>query len=493
MYLSTNGVVNGNLNIKGNLGVTGASIFYNNLTVNGDLITMGANTQNGDFNVLGNLGVSGTIGVTGAATFYNNANIAGNLGVTGNSNIYGNEVVSGTLGVTGATELRGAVVMKTSSTLYGNSIVNGNETINGKLVAKINGDAHQLTITDILNNDSTVVGSIRTFNSAQGISFQAGAGTSFMNFADYTNINIGARIDFPSKAAKFYGNVRQPTLGLTNAPDTDGTSRYTFDIPTSGDEDVDLAGQLRLSNNVSGKTIMNAKLLGNQVHFMNGSATPLLLVGNTGPGPGATGARVYDDTFYKPPSVETPYFPYLYAGAGTPSIPNGSITATGTGTFGNVSSLGSLSFGVPSIVDTTYFIYSPTAVTTAYTPDASTWPNGTYAGNFAGSGGTTYPLTGGTTWTCPTSGLWYVEAYMVSSNTTSGIGIANTNPIQQFPIAKTILSGSNYQSRVNILTTIYVNNNIVITADTGSVGTFFANDGGGNATFMSFKLIAAFN
>jgi cytoskeletal protein CcmA (bactofilin family) len=84
-------IIQGNLEVEGDLGVTG------NVNVEGDLGVTGNVNVEGDLGVTGNVSVDGDLGVTG------NVSVDGDLGVTGNVNVDGDLGVTGNFNIEGPT------------------------------------------------------------------------------------------------------------------------------------------------------------------------------------------------------------------------------------------------------------------------------------------------------------------------------------------------------------------------------------------------------
>ena len=130
-----NGLFESNLyvNKESYFGDTGH--FNSNLVVFNDLYVGGTGNFNNDVNIAGNLGVTGNSTFGGTGNFNSNVNIAGNLGVTGSStfggtgNFNSDVNIAGNLGVTGTSTFGG------TGTFNSDLIVNGNLTVNGSFTS----------------------------------------------------------------------------------------------------------------------------------------------------------------------------------------------------------------------------------------------------------------------------------------------------------------------------------------------------------------------
>ena len=218
-----------NIVISGGLGVTGASIFRNNVIVqSGGLgVTGGIAITQGGLGVTGGVVIyssglainSGGIGVTGASIFRNTLSIqSGGLGVTGQSVFYNNvEIQSGGLGVTG--RISGGTGLS----------ITGAATITGSL------SASSLTLINALSisNGGTGLGTSGTANQILGMN-NASSALEYKLIAGGSGIAIS---NSPNVVTISYSGGGITSLNsLTGASQTfaTGTSGTEFNIVSSG-------------------------------------------------------------------------------------------------------------------------------------------------------------------------------------------------------------------------------------------------------------------
>ena len=134
---------NNNVNIFGDLGVTGNLGITGNVNLYGDLGITGNVDLYGDLGITGNVDIYGDLGITGNVDIYadlgitGNVNIYGDLGITGNVDIYGdlgitgNVDIYGDLGITGNVDLYGDLGITGNVVLYGDFGMTGNGEVYG--------------------------------------------------------------------------------------------------------------------------------------------------------------------------------------------------------------------------------------------------------------------------------------------------------------------------------------------------------------------------
>jgi microcystin-dependent protein len=111
----------GNTNVEHNLNVGGDIDISGSLFVHSDL-----HVDRNEF-LGGNLDMSGNVHVHGNEFIRGNLDVSGNQAVTGNSRIYGNQVLTGNLDVSGNQAVTG------NSRIYGNQILTGNLDVSGNI------------------------------------------------------------------------------------------------------------------------------------------------------------------------------------------------------------------------------------------------------------------------------------------------------------------------------------------------------------------------
>ena len=435
----------------------------------GDIIVIEANTGPnakditvyGDTTIQANLNVTEGISALAAApnnlsgvNIFDTANIAsatgritgsvGNLYIEGPENYAGNIVFAGW----NNNPLNAMVIDTSTGPNSGNVSIANNLNVNGSISALAGGNSLSgVTIFDSVNTASA------------GGNITASQGNLYIEGPQsYTgNIVFGGWLNNPTNAM---------VIDTSTGPNSGNVS-----IANNLNINGGISALAAAPNNLSGVNIFDTANIASATGRITGSVGNLYIEG-----------------------------PENYAGnivfAGWNNNPlNAMVIDTSTGpNSGNVTIAnnlninGSLQYGIPQIVNETYFKYQPTAIVDPYdpAPGGIGWPNGTFAQFWAGVEGTTNDQMRDSLpelkvlWECPTTGLWRVNAYLNGGPGTSS-GIGNNTSGTEFPS-----TFKDAISRCNTIVPINAGDEVLVTAQQGLDGIF------GTDSYMSFQLISAF-